>query len=195
MKKHIITIAGKLGSGKSTTAKKLAEVLGYQHKSTGDFMRALAQERGITLAELGTIATSDSSVDTALDDFNIGLGKQENIVLDSRLGFHFIPDSFKVFLELEPHIAAERILKNTQINPNRKNEDTVNFDSVENILTSNETRLASERKRYKEIYGILDHTAHENFDLVLDTGSPEYNNNVLAIVEAISKKYREWLGN
>src|ERR1035437_2410244 len=109
-KKHIITIAGKLGSGKSSTAKMVAEILNYKHYSTGDFMRSIADEKGIPLVKFNKIAENDPSIDKILDDRNKEIGNMENIVLDSRLGFYFIPESFKVFLELDPSIASERIL-------------------------------------------------------------------------------------
>jgi CMP/dCMP kinase len=189
-KKHIITIAGKLGSGKSTAAKAVAKTLGYTHASTGDFMRAIAQKRGVSLSELSAHAETDPSIDKELDDHNVALGEGENIVLDSRLGFHFIPQSFKVFLDLEPYVAATRILKDAQSNPNRQNEDK-GFDSVEKIITSITDRLASERKRYSNLYNITDHTDHSNYDLVINTGLPE--NSIEHVPEIIIDAYRKWL--
>lgn len=187
-KKHIITIAGKLGSGKSSTAKRVAEILQYKHKSTGDFMREIANERGITLAELSIIAENDSSIDKALDNHNLEIGKENNIVLDSRLGFHFIPNSFKVFLDLDPKIAAIRILKDKESNPNRSKESD-DFDTEEGISEKIKFRLDSERKRYKELYGIEDHTDSINFDLVINTENIP--------LEEVSKKvveeYKNWL--
>src|ERR1035437_7748083 len=100
-KKHIITIAGKLGSGKSSTAKMVSEILNYKHYSTGDFMRSIADQKGVPLGELNKIAETDPSIDKMLDDRNKEIGTMEDIVLDSRLGFYFIPESFKVFLELD----------------------------------------------------------------------------------------------
>ena len=98
-KKHIITIAGKLGSGKSSTSKMVASILSYEHASTGDFMRAMAEERGIKLDKLSKIAETDDSVDLTIDKYTKELGDKNNIVIDSRLGFYFISESFKVFLE------------------------------------------------------------------------------------------------
>lgn len=187
-KKRIITIAGSLGSGKSSTAKKVSELLGYTHYSTGDFMRAIAEEKGISLVELSKVAENDSSIDKALDDHNIAIGEKDKIVLDSRLGFHFIPDSFKVFLELDPQIAAIRILKDKELNPNRSKESD-NFDTEEGISEKIKLRLDSERKRYKDLYNIEDHTAHNNFDLVINTKEIP--------LEEVSKKvieeYNNWL--
>lgn len=187
-KKHIITIAGKLGSGKSSTAKMLANLLDYQHYSTGDFMRLIAKEKGVSLGELSVMGETDSSIDKELDDHNIEIGKKENIILDSRLGFYFIPDSFKVFLELDPEIASERILEDKKINPNRHAEASL-FDTKEHIIESIKNRLLSERKRYKDLYGIDDHTGYENFDLVIDTSKIP----VEEVSQKIIEEYNNWL--
>lgn len=188
-KKHIITIAGKLGSGKSSTAKRIADILDYTHYSTGDFMRAIASDRGVSLGDLSIMAETDPSIDKKLDDRNIEVGGMENIVLDSRLGFHFIPNSFKVFLELDPHTASERILKDKENNPNRSKEATGHFDTKESIIEKIEARLISERKRYKDLYNIDDHTSHDNFDLIINTKDIP--------LEEVSKKiveeYNNWL--
>jgi CMP/dCMP kinase len=188
-KKHIITIAGKLGSGKSSTAKRVADILDYTHYSTGDFMRAIADERGISLAELGKTAENDISIDQKLDERNVEVGDLERIVLDSRLGFHFIPNSFKVFLELDPEIAAERILKDKETNPQRHREAIGGFDTKEDIVKHIKIRLESERKRYKKLYDIKDHTAHKNFNLVINTEKHPLEDVSKKIVE----EYNNWL--
>ena len=188
VKKHIITIAGKLGSGKSSTAKMVAQILDYKHYSTGDFMRSIANERGISLIKLSKMAETDDRIDKALDDHNLEIGKMENIVLDSRLGFHFIPDSFKVFLELDPSIASERIMEDRKTNPNRHTEAT-GFDTKEKIIESINNRLLSERKRYKYLYGIEDHTLHNNFDLVIDTEKIPLEE----VSKKIMEEYKKWL--
>lgn len=190
-KKQIITIAGKLGSGKSSTAKKIAEILKYKHFSTGDFMRNIANKRNISLSELSLLAENDDSIDKALDDHNLEVGKSENIILDSRLGFHFIPESFKVFLELDPEIASQRILEDKKNNPNRNTETVENFDTKESIAKRVEERIFSERKRYKELYGIKDHTSYENFDLIINTKKIPLGK----VVEKIIEKYNKWLKN
>lgn len=188
-KKHIITIAGTLGSGKSSTAKKVAEILEYKHFSTGDFMRSIADEKGIPLGELSKVAETDRSIDKILDDRNKEIGEMENIVLDSRLGFYFISDSFKVFLELDSIIASERILNDKKFNPNRYSEESGNFDTIENIREKINSRLDSERKRYKELYNIEDHTSHLNFDLIINTEKIPLEEVSSKIVE----EYNKWL--
>jgi len=187
--KHIITIAGKLGSGKSSTAKMVAEILGYEHYSTGDFMRSIADKKGIPLGELSKLAEIDLSIDKMLDDHNLEIGSMENVVLDSRLGFYFIPDSFKVFLELDPVVASERILHDKNFNPNRHKEAEGNFDTPESIKEKINSRLESEKKRYKELYKIDNHTGHENFDLVIDTEKTPLEEVSRKIIE----EYNKWL--
>ena len=193
-KKHIITIAGDLGSGKSTAAKNVAKELNYTHASTGDFLRSLAEGRGMSLTELNTLAETDPSIDNAVDNYSTSLGQQQdNIVLDSRLGFHFIPQSFKVFLEIDPAIAAERILKDKEVNPNRRKEDNRSFDSVEEIASSITDRLNSEQKRYAELYNISNNRDHSNYDLVINTGLAE--NTIERVPEIIIAEYNNWLSN
>ena len=188
-KKHIITIAGKLGSGKSSTAKMVAEILNYKHYSTGDFMRSIADEKGIPLVKFNKIAENDPSIDKMLDDRNKEIGNMENIVLDSRLGFYFIPESFKVFLELDPSVASERILHDKNFNPNRSKESDGVFDTPESIKEKINFRLESERKRYKELYGIENHTGHENFDLVIDTEKIPLEE----VSKKVAEEYNKWL--
>ncbi len=192
-KKTIISIAGKPGSGKSTTGKLLAQQLGYKHESTGDFIRMLAEKRGITLDQLTHLAETDPAFDEEFDRHNTEVGKGEKIVIDSRLGFHFIPDSFKVFLDIDNTVAAERILSNIKVNQARKNESRYNFDSIKDVASSITKRLASERLRYKKMYSIQNHTAPENFDLVIHTDSPEFSGKIEAVVEKIKKEYENWL--
>ena len=188
-KKNIITITGSLGSGKSSTAKLVANKLGYKHISGGDFMRALAKDRGISLEELSKIAETDTSIDEALDNQNIEIGKQNNVVIDSRLGFHFIPNSFKILLELDPVLAAKRILHDLKFNPDRRNEAKDYFNSEESIVHSIDERLLSERKRYKELYNINNHRAHENFDIIINTAAIPLED----VVNLIINEYKKWL--
>ena len=77
-------------------------------------MRSIADEKGVSLVELSLLAETDRSIDEELDNKNKEVGKKENVIIDSRLGFYFIPQSFKVFLKLDPKISAERILKDKQ---------------------------------------------------------------------------------
>src|ERR1035437_2236222 len=151
MKKKIITIAGAPGSGKSSTADRVAKELGFQRFSSGDFMRKIATDMGISINELSTIAETDKTIDTKIDEEVKKAGEMEKIVIDSRLAFHWIPQSFKVHLDLRPEIARERILNNLKVNALRQRSEGTN--SLEEIYQKITERLDSEKKRYMELYG------------------------------------------
>ncbi len=86
-RKHIITLSGKPGSGKSSTADKVAELLSYTRYSSGDMVRALIRRQGITLAEFNRRAASDHVMDQEIDEELRRLRDEQDIVIDSRLGF------------------------------------------------------------------------------------------------------------
>ena len=158
----IITIAGNLGSGKSTVAKILANELGYKHYSMGDLQRSIAKKRGITLVELQKLEEKDPSIDKEVDQTQVDLGKQEdNFVIDSRIGWHFIPHSVKIFLKVSDQEAARRIF-------NQKREDEKYNKTLEQTLSGIKSRKTSELKRFKEYYN-LDYEDVSNYDLVVDT--------------------------
>ena len=106
----IITISGRPGSGKSTVARLLARRLRFDHVSAGDFMRDMAAERGISVLELSRIAEHDDAIDREIDERSRRLGEErDRFVIDARLAWHFIPDAFKVFLDVRLDVAARRI--------------------------------------------------------------------------------------
>ena len=85
MKKHIITIAGTPGSGKSSAAAGIAGLLGYEHFSSGDLFRKMAAEQGISIEEMNFAAEKKKEIDREVDESLVHLGKErENFVIDSR---------------------------------------------------------------------------------------------------------------
>lgn len=189
-RKRIITIAGRPGSGKSSTAKKVAQELEYKHFSTGDFFRALAKERGLTLMELNKLAETDLEVDKEIDSKSKELSNEKDFVLDSRMAFHFIPDSFRVYLDIDPNVAIKRILRDMEVNEDRKNSEEA-YQDMQHAQEETFARYESENKRYKELYN-ADPSDYTNYDLVIDTGLTE--NNLETVVEKIISGYKEWLG-
>lgn len=186
MKNKIITIAGKPGSGKSTTAKKLASDLNYTHFSSGDFFRQVGLDKGLDLISLSKLAERDKSIDELTDQKVRDMGKKENIIVESRLAFHWIKDSFKVYLDLDLDVCAERMFKDLEINPSRKESE--DCESLTNMQESLKQRFASEKKRYMEMYGI-DPQDLSQYDLVINTG----NNSAEEVCEQIKDAYKAWL--
>jgi len=183
MKKHIVTLSGYPGSGKSSTGNALAKELGYTRFSSGDFMRSLAQERGLSLDEFTLLANNDPSIDNLIDEQVRKAGELEHLVIDSRLAYYWIPGAFKVFLSLDLHIAAERIFSHIQKDGRVGQDD----NSVEEVYKNTVARVESERMRYKKLYGLAYDDA-ANYDLVVDTGL----NNLEEVVAIILKAYKKW---
>lgn len=163
----IITISGTPGSGKSTIARAISKEFNLNHLSAGDFVRQLAEERNMTLIELNKLAETDPSIDKEIDNRTKKLAKKDNFVIDSRLAFHFIPDSVKVFVKCSDEVAAERIHRDT-LNSLRSSEDRIS--SLEDAVDSIKRRKISERKRYESYYNI-DIDDESNFDIVIDTSN------------------------
>ena len=184
MKSKIITIAGSLGSGKSSTAKLVASELEYRHFSSGDLFRAIAAERGLTITQINQQAELEHEIDHAVDKKLQDMASESDLVIDSRMAFNWMPNSFKVFLSLDPHIAAERIYKQIQ----ESGRVSENADSVETVYTGIVERRASEQKRYHNLYNIdvLDLTP---FDLVIDTSKYP----LVGVGAMILSEYKTWL--
>lgn len=188
--KKIITIAGKLGSGKSSAAKKVASMLSLEHFSSGDFLREVAAGRGLTIKELMIAAESNPQIDHDIDQVLQGKSSAENLIIDSRLAFYWIPESFKVYLEIDPDIAANRMLIDLDTNESRQqSEHALN---IEEMKTNMIERHESDIRRYKKLYDI-NHTDHKHFDLVINTGLPE--NNLEVVVKKIIEGYLGHLKN
>ena len=186
MKKEIITIAGVLGSGKSSTAKRLASMLGYRHFSSGDMFRQIAKKNGLTVEELNQASELLPRSDRAVDDWLRSLGTEEKIVIDSRLAYHWIPDSYKVFLNLDMHVAVERIFKHMK----DEGRESQSANSLEGLREATQERRKMEVSRYKNLYQIdLDDLTP--FDLVVDTSLHDLD----GVVQLILTRYREFLGN
>jgi len=184
MKNKIITIAGSLGSGKSSTAKAVAAVLGFRHFSSGDLFRQIAAERGESIEAMNISAEVQRNIDLKVDRLLQDMYRtEEKLVIDSRMAWHWMPDSFKVFLVLDPNTAALRIFNHLQ-EEGRMSEQA---NSVQEVRKSIDRRFASEQKRYNALYGV-NPTDPLNFDIVINT---KYNdlNTVRAIVIAA---YRAW---
>ncbi len=186
MKKEIITICGGLGSGKSSTADLVAKELGYTRFSSGDFFRQVGMDLGLSVNELNKKAETQKDIDFMVDEKLRNLRTAEKIVIDSRTAFHWIPESFKVYLDLPPEIAKDRILNNLKENKTRLASE--GLASAEEIYRKMQDRFESEQKRYWDLYQI-NNTDKSQFDLVIDTNK----NNLLEVVEIILAEYKKWV--
>lgn len=186
-KKHIITLSGKPGSGKSSTADRVAEMLSYTRFSSGDMVRAVLDKRNMTLAEFNTQAENDHALDHEIDEQLRELRDKDDVVIDSRLGFYWLPESFKVYLDLDMDVASARIFKDAQDNVGRaKGAGTAS--SLGDVARQVQGRMKNEQRRYKALYGVDPYDA-SHFDLVINTSrhSPQ------TVALTVFDHYRQWL--
>ena len=184
MRKQIITIAGSLGSGKSSTARAVASALGFRHFSSGDLFRQLAAERGESIEAMNISAEAQRDIDLKVDNLLREMYRtDEQLVIDSRMAWHWMPLSFKVFLVLDPNTAAERIFNHLR-DEGRMSEAATSIDEVRKSI---DRRFASEQKRYAALYGV-NATDPLNFDIVINTK----HNDLKTVTEIVSSAYRAW---
>ena len=83
MKRDVITIAGSLGSGKSSTAKAVAAALGFRHFSSGDLFRRIAAERGESIEAMNISAEVQRDIDLKVDNLLQDMyRKEEKLTID-----------------------------------------------------------------------------------------------------------------
>jgi len=208
IKNKIITISGEPVSGKSTVVKSLIkkyEELGFNVHviSTGNLFREVAKAEYLKIypdrvdANLADIQEDESfikkraEIDGLIDGMIAEKGKEINskerpndvYIIDSRLAWHNIPDSYAVRLTVDEKIAGQRV----KDDKTRGSEDA--YKTVEEAIEKTRQRKLGEIERYKQRYGV-DLTNPENYDLIVDTS---YSNTeeLADIVINGEKSYRE----
>jgi cytidylate kinase len=185
-KTSIITIAGKPGSGKSTTSKGVAAKLDYRHFSSGDLFRTVAAERGLDVKSANQQAEKESSIDDLVDQRLQEIGRTESdMVIDSRTAWHWMPNSFKVYLDLDLPTAAKRII---MASDERQTSNEYIPEDHQEYVEELQQRLDSEARRYESLYGINPYDTN-NYDLVIDTAAYPVDE----VIDQIRAAYKSWL--
>ena len=186
-RKHIITISGKPGSGKSSTADRLAELLSYTRHSSGDMVRRVLAKEGMSLEEYNRRAANEHDLDDKVDEELRSLRNAKDVVVDSRLGFYWIPESFKVYLDLDMEVATARIFKDA-VNNKKRSEAGEGGSSLPDVARQVKLRMQDEQNRFRSLYGIDPYSTH-HFDLVIDTSRHDPQTVAITVFDC----YREWL--
>jgi len=167
-----ITISGEVASGKSTVGKLLAERLGYGFTSIGHSTREEAEARGMDIVAFQRACLADPEMDKRIDrEFAAKCNASNHMVIDYRLGFHFVEQAFHVFLRISGPKAMERLRKAGRTN-----------ETHHTLSERNDTF----RQQFQQAYGV-DHTDPTHYDLVVDLdalSSPEEV--VKAILDALN---------
>ncbi len=169
MMPKIIAISGKSGCGNTTASKLVAQKLGIEFINYT--FRTMAEEKGISFAELLRLASEDFSYDRELDRHQAELARMQDCVIGSRLAMWMVPDaSLKVYLRGSPESRARRI-------HNREG------GSLAEVMAFTAERDARDRMRYRDIYGI-DNDDFSEADLVINTDKWDALGVASIIVEA-----------
>ena len=182
----IISLSGAQGSGKSTVAQILADKLDWPRYYIGGLRREAAAKRGLTLAEYNKLGETDPSTDQEVDEYQKKLGEtQDNFVIEGRTSWYLIPQSFKIYLDVEENEGSKRIFSHLQLKNDRNEDDGLN--SIESVKKSGQKRLESDRLRYKKYYNI-DVNDVKHYDFYLDTTNLEPEEVFNTVYEAVKKQ-------
>ena len=179
----LISITGRLGSGKSTVCKILAKNHGFEIYSTGAIQRKVARDMGISVLELNEKMKTDSTLDDIIDKATEKISierRNDKLIFDSRMAWHFAVESFKVFVTVDTRVAAQRVM-----NDCRGAEES--YASVQEAEEKLIARSNVERERFQAIYGV-DYFDGKNYDLVVDSSyrTPD------EVAEVIMKYYERY---
>jgi len=133
--------------------------------SSWNIMRSWADEEWYTIYEFeDKVVKNDKAFDLKLDKKVWEFWKEnDNFIFESRLAWHFIPDSFRIFLHCDDDIRYKRIQSREWWFPGEIIDKTV----------KRESELV---ERYKEVYPDINFPPKkEDFDLFIDgtNHSPE----------------------
>jgi len=141
----LVTISGLPGSGTSTVAALVAARLRLGHVDGGTVFRAMAAERGLDLRAFSAVAEADPEIDVELDARLATVARAGDVVLESRLAGWIVANEglagTTVWIDGDEKLRAERVALREGI-------------EVAQALEANQVREASERLRFRTLYGI-----------------------------------------
>lgn len=184
-KKNIISLGGELASGKGTVSKILMKDLNFGIYKNGDYFRKLAKEMGMDVTSFNIYVEDHPEIDRQIENSAAQYAKDhDNFIIDARLGWYAVPESFKVYLKVNIDISAKRAFNDK----NRKS--TENLSSIEEQKKDIQKRYKLENERYFQLYGVRKED-ESNYDLVIDTTNltPE------EVAQKIEKEFKIWQGH
>jgi len=178
------SITGHLGSGKSTICKLLNKEYNFDIISAGSIMREMASEKGVSILDFqkspSNLEHVDNYIDSAIVAKNKGISDDKNVIFDSRMAWHFLPETFKIFIVVSPYEAALR----TYLTRSTKDES---YTSVEEAMNQLIERRVVENRRYKAIYEVNCEDL-SNYDVVIDTSYISPKEAMDIIMDCYNKK-------
>ena len=181
--KHIISICGDIASGKGTVSQILIDDLNYGIYKNGEYFRKLAKDHGMDVTSFNKYVENHPEIDIAIENSAGEYARNnDNFIIDARLGWYAVPESFKVYLKVDLDESAKRAFND----PNRKSSE--NFATVEEQRADIEKRYKLENMRYWNLYHVRKDDM-SNYDLIIDTT----NLTPREVADKIKEEYFKWL--
>jgi cytidylate kinase len=157
-----------------------------RHVSAGMLFRKLAQEKGMSLEELGQIALKDPSIDRMIDERTMTDAEKGDVVIDGQIAGWVLKEiaDLRIHLVTPEPIRIQRIAERDHLTVEEARRQTVSREKVQ-------------RERYKLHYGfkVEDFSIYQ---LILDTsiGRIESISRILldaakTVIEVIKRKTAE----
>ncbi len=136
-----ITVSGLSGTGKTSFAKKLAELTGLKYMSAGKIFREIAKERNMPLEEFSK--KREKGIDIMIDKKTLELAQKGGYVLDGRMTGAVAGDyaDERVFIKARKELIAQRVAEREGKTPKQAIEDIKKRDKADT-------------QKYLEIYGV-----------------------------------------
>ncbi len=183
-----ITISGRIGSGATTLAKKLSQVLGWRHIEGGEvFWEALRTKMG--LAEKDTNLRPDKSDEDFDSSLKRILKHGENLIVETKLaGFNAqgIPKVFKILVICDNEYGRDQTEIRIDRLVNRENMSTE--AAKEEVLTREKNDIEKWRRLYAKDNPNWVYWDKKYYDLVINTYSHNQEETLKLALEGMGHK-------
>lgn len=155
-----ITITGDIGAGKSSVVKEL-EQQGFKRYYAGTAYRKYAEDHNVTLEEVHRKASEDKTFDTTIDNMMAEYcSEHDGLVIDARLGWHFVPNAYHVYLKCDAAVGAARVFSDVRTEEH--------YDSLIDCFYAIQERREIEIERFNALYDI-DMLNPKNYNIIINT--------------------------
>ena len=176
----IITITGKPCTGKSTMAEIFIKKYGFDRIYAGAIFKRQARELGIDITDLAKsekVYEIDRRVDKELEEI-YKTRLNDNLLIESRTSWSFMPKAFNVFIDIPNNVMAERLFNSDR--PVSERGKDLN-EAMQKVTE----RYNADVERYRFLYNI-DCDNLDNYTLVIDNPN-------LTPEQTADKIYEEYL--
>lgn len=175
----IVAVSGPHGSGKSTIAKGLANLLDYTYVSAGNMFRKMADQNHLSIQEFSKVAEVNEEIDKQIDERTVNLANdKDNLVVDAQLSGWLLKDlgALSVFITAPLETRVKRMAQ--------RDGKQLEYTRSETII-----REKSEKLRYQKLYNI-DIADLSVYDLIVNSEKFDASNCIKIIMTAFKKLYK-----